>query len=132
MTDYINSFFTIISTYLAKVFFFDVFFFTDSIKFPLVVFVIFVASIFFTFKMAFVNIRLFRHAVHLTSGILDKGKSKAGEISHFKALTTALSAIVGLGNIAGVAIAISVGGPGAVFWMMMMGFFWNEYKIYRV
>ena len=53
---------------------------------------------------------------------MDKGKQKHGEISHFKALTTALSATVGLGNIAGVAIAVSVGGPGAVFWMLVMGF----------
>ena len=74
--------------------------------------------------MGFVNIRLFRHSLLITSGILDKDKEKqlSGDISHFKALTTALSATVGLGNIAGVAIAISMGGPGAVFWMLFMGF----------
>ena len=123
MTAQVNHFFTTISGFLAKFFFFDVFFFAESVEIPLVVFAIFCASVFFTFKMGFINIRLFRHAVSLTSGFLDKGKSKEGEISHFKALTTALSATVGLGNIAGVAIAISVGGPGAVFWMLVMGFF---------
>ena len=123
MTELINSFFITISGFLAQFFFFDVFFFVENIKFPLVVFSILCASVFFTFKMGFINIRLFRHAIILTSGSLDKGERKAGEISHFKALTTALSATVGLGNIAGVAIAISVGGPGAVFWMLVMGFF---------
>ena len=72
--------------------------------------------------MGFVNIRLFRHSVLMALGLLDKEKNKKGEISHFKALTTALSATVGLGNIAGVAIAVSVGGPGAIFWMLIMGF----------
>ena len=123
MTTSVNNFFNSISGFLAKFFFFDVAFFIEGIEIPLVVFVIFCASVFFTFKMGFINIRLFRHAVALTSGVLDKGKNKEGEISHFKALTTALSATVGLGNIAGVAIAISVGGPGAVFWMLVMGFF---------
>ena len=123
MTMQVNNFFTTISGFLAKFFFFDVFFFIEGVDIPLVVFAVFCASVFFTFKMGFINIRLFRHAVALTSGSLDKGKNKEGEISHFKALTTALSATVGLGNIAGVAIAISVGGPGAVFWMLVMGFF---------
>ena len=123
MIEYVNIFFTTISGFLAKFFFFDVFFFIEDVDVPLVVFAIFWASVVFTFKMGFINIRLFRHALALTSGALDKGKNKAGEITHFKALTTALSATVGLGNIAGVAIAISVGGPGAVFWMIVMGFF---------
>ena len=123
MTAQVNYFFNTVSGFLAKFFFFDVFFFVEEVEIPLVVFAVFCASIFFTFKMGFINIRLFRHAVALTSGSLDKGKNKAGEITHFKALTTALSATVGLGNIAGVAIAISVGGPGAVFWMLVMGFF---------
>ena len=123
MTELINSFFTAISSFFSQFFFFDILFFVEGIEAPLVVFAVFCSSVFFTFKMGFINIRLFRHAVALTSGSLDKGKNKEGEISHFKALTTALSATVGLGNIAGVAIAISVGGPGAVFWMLVMGFF---------
>ena len=122
LTQNISLFFEIINGFLAQIFFFDVFFFIEGIRFPLVVFFLFVCGIFFTLKMGFVNIRLFRHSVLMTLGFLDKGKNKSGEISHFKALTTALSATVGLGNIAGVAIAVSVGGPGAVFWMLVMGF----------
>ena len=124
MTELINRFFNIINSFYAEIFFFDIFFFTDQVKFPFIISILFLLGIFLTFKMSFVNIRLFRHAVLITSGILDKKKqsSLSGDISHFKALTTALSATVGLGNIAGVAIAVSVGGPGAVFWMLVMGF----------
>ncbi len=122
LTETINLFFQITNGFLAKIFFFDVLFFIDGVQFPLVVFALVSSGLFFTFKMGFVNIRLFRHSILMTLGILDKGQNKKGEISHFKALTTALSATVGLGNIAGVAIAVSVGGPGAVFWMIIMGF----------
>ena len=124
MTEAINQFFTTINSFYAQFFFFDLLFFLDDVKFPFIIGVLFSLAIFLTFKMGFVNIRLFRHSILITSGALDKGKEKklSGDISHFKALTTALSATVGLGNIAGVAIAISVGGPGAVFWMLFMGF----------
>ena len=123
MTTAVNSLLRVLNQVLEKFFFMDVLFFIEGIRFPLVVFVLFVSALFFTFKMGFVNIRLFRHAVFMVLGKYDKKqKGEAGEISHFKALTTALSATVGLGNIAGVAIAVSVGGPGAVFWMLVMGF----------
>ena len=118
----VNQSFTFVNDWVAKVFFADVFFFIEDFKFPLVVFILFVCGVFFTLKMSFVNIRLFKHSVLMALGLLDKGKQKEGDISHFKALTTALSATVGLGNIAGVAIAISVGGPGACLWMVVMGF----------
>jgi len=121
-TDYINILFENINGFLAKILFFDVFFFVDQAKFPFIVFFLLICGIFFTLKMGFVNVRLFIHAIKVTLGLLDKGKKKDGEISHFKALTTALSATVGLGNIAGIAIAVSMGGPGAVFWMLVMGF----------
>lgn len=122
ITKQINLLFEVVNKFLAQIFFLDVLFFIEGVKFPLVVFVLFSCGIFFTFKMGFVNIRLFRHSILMALGVLDKGKNKKGEISHFKALTTALSATVGLGNIAGVAIAVSVGGPGAIFWMLIMGF----------
>jgi len=77
-------------------------------------------GVYFTFRMGFINIRAFWHSILITSGRLDKN-CKKGEVSHFQALSTALSATVGLGNIAGVAVAISVGGPGATFWMIMAG-----------
>ncbi len=123
LTSSVNSYFSVVNGILAKFFFFDVFFFVDSFKFPLVVFCLFTAAVYFTFKMNFVNVKLFKHAIFMVLGLLDKKpQEKEGEISHFKALTTALSATVGLGNIAGVAIAISVGGPGATFWIILMGF----------
>ena len=122
MTSAINTFFTHVNAFFAKIFFADVLFFIEEMTFPVVVFVLFCAGLFLTAKMGFINIRLFKHAILMLLGTFDKGEQKKGEISHFKALTTALSATVGLGNIAGVAIAVSVGGPGAIFWMIIMGF----------
>jgi len=89
-------------------------------KVPLVVFWLMCGSVFFTLYMRFANLRFFRHAIQLVRGKYDK-PGEAGEISHFQALATALSATVGLGNIAGVAVAISTGGPGATFWMIVAG-----------
>ncbi len=77
-------------------------------------------GVFFTIFMRFVNFRAFRHAIGLIRGKYDK-PDDGGEVSHFQALTTALSATVGLGNIAGVAIGITIGGPGATFWMILAG-----------
>ena len=71
--------------------------------------------------MRLVNLRLFKHAIAVVQGKYTDPNS-AGEVSHFQALTSALSATVGLGNIAGVAIAVGLGGPGATFWMIVAGF----------
>lgn len=78
-------------------------------------------AIFLTLRMGFVNVRAFRHAIAVTAGHFDNPSDK-GEVSHFQALSAALSATVGLGNIAGVALAVSTGGPGATFWMIVAGF----------
>jgi len=86
--------------------------------FPFVVLWLFCGAIFFTFAMRFINIRGFVHAINVVRGKYDKG-GESGEVSHFQALSSALSATVGLGNIAGVAIAVSMGGPGAIFWMIV-------------
>jgi AGCS family alanine or glycine:cation symporter len=75
---------------------------------------------FFTIFMRFINVRGFKHSIQLIRGKYDKPGS-GGEVSHFQALTTALSATVGLGNIAGVAIGITIGGPGATVWMILAG-----------
>jgi len=91
---------------------------TQSI--PLVVVWLVLGAIYFTIRMKFVNLRGFRHAIDLIRGRYDDPKD-AGEVSHFQALTTALSGTVGLGNIAGVAVAISLGGAGATFWMIVAG-----------
>lgn len=92
---------------------------------PLAVLWLVVGAIIFTVRMRFINFRGFKHAILVTAGKYDKKKSDdaedAGEVSHFQALTAALSATVGLGNIAGVAIAVATGGPGATFWMIMAG-----------
>lgn len=85
----------------------------------IVVWLIF-GGLFFTVFMRFINIRGFKHSINLIRGKYDKPGS-GGEVSHFQALTTALSATVGLGNIAGVAIAVAIGGPGATLWMILAG-----------
>lgn len=87
---------------------------------PLVVLWLITASIFFTVYFKFLNVRGFRHAFHIVRGDHSK-QEHPGEVSHFQALATAVSGTVGIGNIGGVAIAISVGGPGAAFWMVIAG-----------
>lgn len=89
---------------------------------PLIVVWLVLGAIFFTIRMGFVQFKGARHAVSLVRGDFDDPSSEdSGEVTHFQALVTALSATVGLGNIAGVAIAISMGGPGATFWMVLAG-----------
>ena len=89
---------------------------------PIIVVWLVIGAVYFTFKMGFINLRGFKHSVDLARGVYDKPGAE-GEVSHFQALVTALSATVGLGNIAGVAVAITLGGPGATFWMIIAGFF---------
>jgi alanine or glycine:cation symporter, AGCS family len=88
---------------------------------PLIVVWLIAAATFFTFYLGFQNIRGFKQAIDLVRGKYSN-PNDAGEVSHFQALATAVSGTVGLGNIAGVAIAISLGGPGATFWMIVAGF----------
>lgn len=87
---------------------------------PLVVIWLIAGAIFFTIFMKFINIRGFKHAIQLVQGKYDDPDDQ-GEVSHFQALTTALSGTVGLGNIGGVAIAVATGGAGATFWMILAG-----------
>ncbi|WOK06828.1 amino acid carrier protein [Imperialibacter roseus] len=75
-------------------------------------------GLFFTIYLKFPQIRFFRHALRVVSGKYDKS-DLPGDTSHFQALSTALSGTVGTGNIAGVALAIHLGGPAALFWMLM-------------
>ncbi|HUG69076.1 MAG TPA: alanine/glycine:cation symporter family protein [Pirellulaceae bacterium] len=89
-------------------------------KVPFVVIWLLLGAAYFTLRMGFINVRAFRHAIQLTKGDYDNA-DEPGEVSHFQALSSALSATVGLGNIAGVAIAIGTGGPGACFWMVVVG-----------
>ncbi|NJK47113.1 alanine:cation symporter family protein [Candidatus Gracilibacteria bacterium] len=83
---------------------------------PLIILWMLAGGIFFTFRTGFISIRGFTHAVQIICG-KDDASHHEGDLSSYQALATALSGSVGLGNIAGVAIAIQMGGPGAVFWM---------------
>ncbi|MBT3209221.1 MAG: amino acid carrier protein [Bacteroidetes bacterium] len=104
---------------------------TRKMKVPIIVIWLVLGAIFFTIRMKFVNFRGFRHAIDLIKGKFDNPKDQ-GEVSHFQALATALSATVGLGNIAGVAIAISIGGPGATLWMIIAGLLGMSSKFVEV
>lgn len=87
---------------------------------PAMVLWLIIAAVFLTFYFGFINLRGFAQGFRLIRGDYSDPNDK-GEVSHFQALTTALSGTVGLGNIAGVAIAITIGGPGATFWMILAG-----------
>lgn len=89
---------------------------------PFVLVWLVIGAVFFTIYNGFVNIWGFRHALDVVRGKYDD-PNDPGEVSHFQALATALSGTVGVGNIAGVALAISLGGPGATFWMILVGLF---------
>ena len=88
---------------------------------PLIVTWLVIAGLFFTFWLKFLNVRGMRHALDLVRGRYTRPNA-VGEVTHFQALATAVSGTVGLGNIAGVAIAITLGGPGAALWMVLAGF----------
>ena len=115
----------------------------NKIELPIVLIVLLLGALFFTIYFRFVNITKFKLAIDTVRGKYDQApttqnadlvtkdgdipdtirvEGAEGEVTHFQALTAALSATVGLGNIAGVAIAIALGGPGATFWMIIGGF----------
>ncbi len=79
------------------------------------------AGVYFTIATRFLPLRRWRHALQIVRGVYDN-PDDPGEISHYQALSSALSGTIGMGNIAGVAVAVAVGGPGAVFWMWVSGF----------
>lgn len=121
--DAVNSCFAKINAVLGGVLFWS----DHPLRLPLILLVMVGGGIFFTIRYRFVNVRLFRHAWKVIRGHYDRPEDR-GEITHFQALTSALSATVGLGNIAGVAVAISLGGPGAVFWLWVVAFFGMSMK----
>tara|TARA_B100001063_G_scaffold56342_1_gene50295 strand:+ start:5125 stop:6648 length:1524 start_codon:yes stop_codon:yes gene_type:complete len=106
-------------------FFSNIVFFTIGDN-PFVIYLLVGSAIFFTLYFVFPNIRYFTTSINVVRGKYDEiekddSESKDGEVSHFQALTTAVSGTVGNGNIAGVALAIALGGPGATFWMIVCG-----------
>ena len=119
----IDQFFTTYLGWFASTIFYGVKV-EDGVNFPLIVGWLFIAAIIFTFYFGFVQFRKFRLSIDIVSGKYTDPKSKTpGEVSHFQALATALSGTVGLGNIAGVGVALAIGGPGATFWMIICGLF---------
>jgi AGCS family alanine or glycine:cation symporter len=88
-------------------------------------------GIFFTIYLGFPQIRYFKHAIGITTGKFDKDGAQ-GDTTHFQALATALSGTVGTGNIGGVALALHLGGPAALFWMWMTAFFGMTSKFVEV
>ncbi len=87
---------------------------------PIIAVWLVLGAVFFTLRMGFINVRAFRHAIDVVRGKFDNPDDE-GEVTHFQALASALSATVGLGNIGGVAVAVMVGGPGAILWMIVGG-----------
>ncbi|MBU8891248.1 MAG: sodium:alanine symporter family protein [Bacteroidales bacterium] len=98
---------------------------------PWFVFFLIGTGLFFTIYLKFPQLRYFGHAIKIVKGKFDK-KDDKGDTSHFQALTTALSGTVGTGNIAGVAFAIFMGGPAALFWMLVTAFFGMTTKFVEV
>ena len=94
---------------------------------PLMVVALLGTGIFTTINLGFPQIKYLKHGIRVTRGDYDD-PNEAGDLNHFQALTTALSATVGIGNIAGVATAIYYGGPGALFWMWITAFFGSALK----
>ena len=115
--DAVNDFLIYIDGFLGSAFWFPTF--------------LLATGIFFTLYLGFPQIRYFRHAIGVTTGKFDKEEAK-GDTSHFQALATALSGTVGTGNIGGVALALHLGGPAALFWMWMTAFFGMTSKFVEV
>ncbi len=144
LDQYIDEAFKPVAEAIGSVIFYSVTV-AENVELPIVVVYLILAAIIFTVYFKFINIRGFRIAVNTVRGKYDnidhhdlletdqlnihdgdnpdtiKVEGDEGEVSHFQALTAALSGTVGLGNIAGVAVAISLGGPGATFWMIVAG-----------
>lgn len=141
----VNEWFAPAASWWENVVFFPVKF-SETISVPFVVVLLVCGALFFTFYFSFVNIRRFALSIRVVRGKYDhldahslnvqpaelnvvegdivdtiKDESHHGEVNHFQALATAVSGTVGLGNIAGVAVAIALGGPGATFWMILCG-----------
>ncbi len=94
---------------------------------PLMVVALVGTGIYVTFKLGFPQIKYLWHGIKVTAGVYDNPEDE-GDLNHFRALSTALSATVGIGNIAGVATALYYGGPGALFWMWITAFFGTTLK----
>ncbi|MBQ4875523.1 MAG: alanine:cation symporter family protein [Rickettsiaceae bacterium H1] len=106
--------------------------FIEIFGIPLIVLMLVLSSVFYTIKFKFVNIRLFKHGLEILRGKHNKEEREIGDINHFQAFATAVAGTIGLGTVAGVAVAVSIGGPGAVIWMMLAGFLGMSTKFTEV
>ncbi len=95
--------------------------------FPIMIVLLLGTGLFISFRLGWIQLRQLKHSIDITRGKYDD-PSHAGDVSHFQALSAALSATIGIGNIAGVAIAIHFGGPGALFWMWVTGILGTSLK----
>ena len=116
---FLEQYFAPLAEWISAVVFFEIPIF--GTKAPVIVLWLVACGLFFTVWLKFLNIRGMKHAFDLVRGKYTPATA-VGEVSHFQALATALASTIGLGNIAGVAIAITIGGPGAAFWMIVAGF----------
>ena len=142
----IDQWFAPVAAWLERVVFFPIRF-SETVRVPFIVVLLVTGAWFFTLYFGFVNIRRFGLAIRAVRGKYDyldreiprvhsadthvtetgdnpdtiKDEGHHGEVNHFQALSTAVSGTVGLGNIAGVAVAVAIGGPGATFWMIVCG-----------
>ncbi|MEZ5455559.1 MAG: alanine/glycine:cation symporter family protein [Lysobacteraceae bacterium] len=114
----INAAVTPVTAAISDFIFYDIL--INGAEFPLIVGWLVLAGIIFTLYFRFINFRGFAHAFRLIRGDYDDHKAP-GEVTYFQGLSSAVSGTVGLGNIAGVAVAITLGGPGATFWMILAG-----------
>ena len=126
----INEFFEPVAAWSLNVILYG--FEVGGIEFKIIQLWLIAAALFFTIYLGFINLRFFKHAIEVVCGKHDKDSDSEGEISRFQALAASLSATVGLGNIGGVAVAVSIGGPGAVPWMILMGLFSMSTKFAEV
>jgi len=128
----LGEFFSAANSFLESALFFDILFGNvEGVNLPFLVIWLIVGGIYLTFVTTFINIRAFKHSFDIIRGRY-RTIDDEGLISPFGALTTALSATVGLGNIAGVALAVAIGGPGATFWMIVAGFLGMSLKFAEV
>jgi len=128
----LGDFFSAANSFLESALFFDILFGSvEGVNLPFLVIWLIVGGIYLTFITKFINLRAFKHSFDIIRGRY-RTIDDEGLISSFGALTTALSATVGLGNIAGVALAVAIGGPGATFWMIIAGFLGMSLKFTEV
>jgi len=128
----LGEFISSVNSILETALFFDILFGTvEGVKLPFLVVWLISGGVYLTFLTKFINARMFRHSFNIIRGRYNTADD-IGQISSFGALTTALSATVGLGNIAGVALAVAIGGPGATFWMIVAGFLGMSLKFTEV